>query len=123
MQIFFFNLVNLRFNVNCLLYYGKVPRHTVKSQCRRQGSIPNRWDVIKVQVSVSIQRHRAQVNFLEHNNRQRDEVIIYSISCMVVVIPNEPLLFFFVVFFLTIFDYTVFDYTKAIFFFFENMFI
>jgi len=38
----------------------------VKSYCRSQGSIPNRWDGIKVKVSVSILRHRAQAFFSEH---------------------------------------------------------
>jgi len=49
---FFF--VNLRFYVNCLLFYGIVHQghNTVKSQCRRQGSIPNRWDVIKLEVRL-----------------------------------------------------------------------
>jgi len=63
---FFFYFVD-RSYVNCLLFYGIVQGHnTVKSHCRRQGSIPNRWDVIKVEVSVSILRHRAQAFFSEH---------------------------------------------------------
>jgi len=65
--VLFFYFVNLRFYVNCLLFYGIVQGHsTVKSQCRRQGSIPNRWNVIKVEVSVPMLRHRAQANFSEH---------------------------------------------------------
>jgi len=49
-------------------FYGIEQGHnTVKSHCRRQGSIPNRSDVINnVEVSVSILRHHAQANFSEH---------------------------------------------------------
>jgi len=62
-------------------FYGIVQGYNmVKSQYRRQDSIPNRWDVIKVEVSVSIQRHPAQANFSgTYQDRQRDEVIMYII--------------------------------------------
>jgi len=79
MQIFFY-FVNLRSYVNCLLSYGIVQGHnTVKSHCRRQGSIPNRWDVIKVEVSVSILRHRAQASFSEYSRTGKGMKLLYYI--------------------------------------------
>jgi len=77
---FFFYFVNLRFYVNCLLFYGTVQGHnTVKSHCRRQGSIPNRWDMIKVEVSVSILRHRAQANFSQHTRTGKGMKLLYQL--------------------------------------------
>jgi len=81
------------------LFYGIVQGHnTVKSQFRRQGSIPNRWDVIKVEVSISLLRHRAQVNFSDHTKTG----IGMKSSYIYIVKPN-------VAFFLRMFDHTVFD--------------
>jgi len=75
---FFFCFVNLRFYVNCLLSFGIVQGHnTVKSQCRRQASIPNLWDVIKVEGSVSMLRHRAQANFSEHTRTGKGMKLLY----------------------------------------------
>jgi len=90
---FFSYFVNLRFYVNCLLFYGIVQGHnTAKSQCRRQSSIPNRWDGIKVEVSVSILRHwwhRAQANFSGQTRTGKG----MKLSCIsYIVIPNEPIL-------------------------------
>ena len=80
-------------------FYGIVQgNNTVKSHCRRQGSIPNRWDVIKVEVNVSILRHRAQANFSEHTRTGKGMKLSYISH---IVIRNEPI-------FSTIFDYIVF---------------
>jgi len=86
---FIFYFVNLRSNVHCLHFYGIVQGHnTVKSHCRRQGSISNRWDGIKVEVSVSILRHRSQANFSDHTRTGKGMKLFY-ISCLL--IPNEPI--------------------------------
>jgi len=59
-------------------FYGIVQgNNTVKSQCCRQDSIPNRWDVIKVEFSGSIQRHCAQANFSEHARTDKGIKVLY----------------------------------------------
>jgi len=87
-------------------FYGIVHQghNTAKSQCHRQGSIPNRWDVIKLEVRLVfpyMQCHRAQANFSEHTMTGKGIKLLYI---SYIVIPDESICFF-----LTMFGYTVFD--------------
>jgi len=75
--------------MSTVLFHGIKQGHsTVKSQCHRQGSIPNRWDVIKEEVSVSIQRYHAQANLSEHTRIGKGMKLLYI---SYIVLPNEPI--------------------------------
>ena len=66
-------------------FYGMVQGHnTVKSHCHRQGSIPNRRDVIKEELSVSKLRHRAQASFSEHTRTGKGMKLLCCIPVYII---------------------------------------